>query len=173
MHGPGRYEHGRQMTERQCSYQQSRHYLVADTQIQTAIEYGMSHADGSGLGDQVTREQRQLHAAFALGDAVAHRRDTGSELAGGTMPSECRGETIRVVLERRMSREHLVVAGDDGDMRRAALADDYSLILVLGCQGVRQIGTAESIAWWACQCVGKTFKVALARLRRACLQVAG
>ncbi|MNC30215.1 hypothetical protein D3C75_784920 [compost metagenome] len=163
-HRPGRHEHRRQMTEAQRADQQTRDDLVAHAQVQAAVEDGVGQTDGGGLGDQVAGEQRKLHAGHALGDAVAHRRHPGSELCAGTVPGQGALELLGVVVQRLVRRQHVVVAGDDGDMRRAALAHDQLRIVRLRGERMSQIGAADLPARLASRSLVQTRQVARAAL---------
>ncbi|MCY1440906.1 hypothetical protein D9M71_572000 [compost metagenome] len=124
----------------------------------------MGQTDGGGLGDQVAGEQRKLHAGHALGDAVAHRRHPGSELRAGTVPGQRGLELLGVVVQRLVRRQHLVVAGDDGDMRRAALTHDQLRIVRLRGERMGQIGAADLPARLASRGLVQTRQVARAAL---------
>ena len=124
VHRPSRHEYGGQMAELQGADQQARDDLVAHPEIEGAIEDAMGQADGRGLGYQIAGEQRQLHARLALGDAIAHGRHPGGELRGGALLGQSLFKALGIVTQRRMGRKQVVVAGNDGDMRRTALLHD-------------------------------------------------
>ena len=44
--GPAGHEKGGQVAETECADQQTRHDLVADAQVQRAVEHVVAHADG-------------------------------------------------------------------------------------------------------------------------------
>ena len=66
---------------------QARHDLVADAQAQHAVEHVVRQRHRGRHRDHVAREQRQLHALGALGDAVAHRRHAAGDLRRGAEPA--------------------------------------------------------------------------------------
>ena len=68
------------MAEGQRRDHQPRHDLVADAEIDRGVEHVVRQADRGRHGDHVAREQRQLHAGLALGDAVAHGRHAAGDL---------------------------------------------------------------------------------------------
>ncbi|EEF93734.1 hypothetical protein CATMIT_01631, partial [Catenibacterium mitsuokai DSM 15897] len=72
-HRPGRHEDAWQVAEVQRADQQAGHDLVAHAQVQRRVEHVVRQRHRGGHGDHIAREQRQLHAFAALGDAVAHR----------------------------------------------------------------------------------------------------
>ncbi|MNM75596.1 hypothetical protein D3C81_873900 [compost metagenome] len=143
-HRPGRYEYRRQMTERQCADQQAWHDLVAHAQIDGGIEHVMAQADGRGLGNDVAREQRQLHAATALGDAVAHRRHGAGNLRGGADFARGLAHQFRVMLERLVCRQHVVVGGDDAQVGRHITAQPALVGRPAGSEGMRQVAAAQA-----------------------------
>ncbi len=121
-HRTAGHEHARQMTEAQRADQQARHDLVADAQVQRAIEHVVRQRHGGGHGDQVAREQRQLHARATLRHAIAHRRYAAGHLRGEACFARNFANQRRIALIRLMRREHVVVRGDDADVRRVAFA---------------------------------------------------
>ena len=79
-HRTGRNEEAGQMAEAQCADQQPGNDLVADAEIECRIEHVMGQGDRGRHGDDVARQERQLHSRQALGDAVAHGRDAAGDL---------------------------------------------------------------------------------------------
>ena len=75
--------------------------------------------DGRRHGDHVAREQRQLHARLALGDAVAHGRHAAGHLGDAAGLARRLLMSCRIGLERLMRRQHVVVGGDDAEVRHA------------------------------------------------------
>ena len=73
----------------------------------------------AAMRDHVAREQRQLHAGLALGDAVAHRRHAARDL--GRAADRARGVADQrgIGLVGLMRRQHVVVGGDDAEVARA------------------------------------------------------
>ena len=131
------------MTEMQGADQKTRHDLVAYAQVQAAIEHTMGEADGRGLGNQVAGKQRQLHPRLALGNAIAHGRHPGGKLCTGAVSGQRLLELLGIVAQRRMGREQVVVTGNDGNVRRTALAHDQPRLLGLRRQRVGQVGAAQ------------------------------
>jgi hypothetical protein len=99
-------------------------------------------ATAVALRDHVAREQRQLHARPALGDAVAHRRHAAGDLRGGAQGA-CRGaDARRIVLEGLVRRKHVVVGADDAQVRHHAVAQRLAVPGHAG-EAVREVGAAE------------------------------
>ena len=98
--------------------QQARHDLVAHAQHQRAVEHVVRQGDRGGHRDHVARIQAQLHARRALRDAVAHGRHAAGDLGRGAEPARLGLDQVRVVLQRRVGRQHVVVGGDDADVGR-------------------------------------------------------
>ena len=121
-HRPGGQEDRRQMAERQRADQQAGHDLVADAKKHRRVEHLVRQRDAGRQRDDVAREQRQLHARFALGDAVAHRRHAAGDLRRRADLARRRADQLGKPLERLMGGEHVVIGGDDGEVRPAALA---------------------------------------------------
>jgi hypothetical protein len=124
--------------------------------------------DGRGHGDDVAREQRQLHARTALGDAVAHGRHAAGELGGG--PDLARGDLDQrgIFFQRLVGRQHVVIGRDDRHRRLLLLAQ---LQLVVGREGgetVRQVRARQRAALHALDARGVQMgQVSLARMPAA------
>jgi len=157
----------------QGTNQQARHDLVADAQVQAAVKNPVGQANGRGLGNQIAGKQRQLHPRLALGNAIAHGRHPGGELRRGPHLGQCHFQLIGIILVRRMGREQVVVAGDDGDMRRAALLDDQARRIRLGRQGMGQVRATQALARLVLGSLPHARQVALPMGRRALLQRGG
>jgi hypothetical protein len=114
----------------------------------------MRQRNGRALGDVVAREQAQFHPRLALRHAVAHRRHAAGNLHRRTELAGLVADQRRETLIRLVCREHVVVRGHDGDVRRT-LGDD--LQLVVGRQCSHRMGD-----------VGAAHPVAAARPRRQC-----
>ncbi|MCY1537169.1 hypothetical protein D9M68_726570 [compost metagenome] len=104
----------------------------------------MRQRDGRAHGNRIAREQRQLHAGIALRDAIAHRRHAARHLRH--RPHRARGfaDHAGVALIGLVRRQHVVVRGDDAEVRRMV---DAQLQLVVGWQrgeAVRQVGTGQA-----------------------------
>ena len=69
--------------------------------------------------DHVAAEQRQVHARLALGDAVAHRRNAARDLRRRADLAREDLHLLGVAAVGLMRRQHVVVGGDDADVRAA------------------------------------------------------
>ena len=142
------------MTKLQRTNQEAWHDLVAHTEHQRAGEHIVTQRYRRAHGNHVARKQAQLHAGLALRDAVAHGGHATSHLHGGTLSACLRLEQIRVMRERCMSRKHVVVGGDDANVRRLL---SHHPQLVIGWQGgkrMRHIGTTQPLSTRRAPCVG-------------------
>ena len=104
------------MTKAQRAHQQPRHYLVADAQAQGGIEHVVGQGNGRAHGDHVTADQRQLHARLALGDAIAHGRDTTGHLTGGTEGAQSFADLRGEGLIGLVRGEHVVIGRHHADV---------------------------------------------------------
>ncbi|MNI38500.1 hypothetical protein D3C73_926440 [compost metagenome] len=145
-HRAGRHEHRRQMAKGEGADQQARHDLVAHTEVHGGIEHVVAEPDRGGLGNDIAREQRQLHAATALGDAVAHRRHGTGNLCGRAQFASHRTDLFGIGLERLMRRQHVVVGGDDAQIGRHAAAQAALVGATAGGETVGKIAAAEAAA---------------------------
>ncbi len=146
-HGTGRHEERGQVAEAQGPGKQAGHNLVADAKTEHAIEHVMAEPDGRGLGDQVPREQRELHARLALGNAVAHGGHPGGKLGHMACPGHRAPDLLREVPVGLVCREHLVVGRDDAEVGAAlGLAQDQLVGGRFGRHHMRQVGTAHGLA---------------------------
>ncbi|MGZ2450760.1 hypothetical protein ACVIRO_003514 [Rhizobium ruizarguesonis] len=68
-------------------------------------------------------EQRELHARLSLGDAVAHRRHAASHLRHAACLGGCLTDDRRIGLEWLVSREHVVIGGDDAEIGDAVAGE--------------------------------------------------
>ena len=143
-HRPCGDEDRGQMTEGQGAHQQSRHDLVADTQAQRRIEHVVRQGDGSGHRNHVAAEERQLHACLALCDTVAHCRHAACELCDRTGFAGSEFEQCRIALERLMGREHVVIGGDDRQVRPAQLFQCLLVGRIRGRKTMRKVRTGEA-----------------------------
>ncbi len=116
-HRPGRQKHRRQMAERQRADQEAGHDLVADAEIDRRVEHLMGERHRRRQRNHVAREQRQLHARLALGDAVAHRGNAARHLGRSPRLARRALDQLGKTLERLMGGEHVVVCGDDRQIR--------------------------------------------------------
>ena len=136
-HRAGGHEDRRQVAEAQRRDHQARHDLVADAQVQAGVEHVVRQGHRGRKRDDVAREQAQLHARLALGDAVAHRRYAAGDLRGGAGLAREAPDQVRIALVRLVRREHVVVGGDDADVGGGIAAQ---LGLVAGAAGGEAVG---------------------------------
>ena len=94
------------------------HDLVADAEEHRRVEHVVRQADRGGHGDGVAREQRQLHAGLALGDPVAHRRHAAGDLGDAARGARRFLDQVGEAAIGLVRREHVVIGGDDADIRR-------------------------------------------------------
>ncbi len=142
-HRAGRDEHRRHMAEGKRRDQQARHDLVADAEIDRGVEHVVRHADGRGHGDGVAREQRQLHAGLALGDAVAHRRHAARHL-GDAAGGACRlADQLGIGLVGLVRREHVVVGGDDAEIGHHVALQRRLVLDAAGGEAMREVAAGE------------------------------
>ena len=118
-HRPRWREDHRQMPERQRPDHQPRHDLVARAQHQRRIERIMRQRHGRAQRNHIAREQRQLHPRPPLRDTIAHRRRAPGHLRRRAYFPRRILDDVRIVLERLMRAQHVVIAGHDADVRRA------------------------------------------------------
>ncbi len=144
-HRPGGHEHTRQVAEVQRADQEAGHDLVADAEQQGSVEHVVRERDRRAHGDRVAREQAQLHARAALGDAVAHRRHATGDLRRRTEPMRGVADHAWKALVGLVRRQHVVVGGDDADVRRL-LGNDAQLVGRRQRRGgMREVGAAHVI----------------------------
>jgi hypothetical protein len=142
-HGAGGHEDRRQMAEGERRHHETRHDLVADAEVERAIEHVVRERDRGGERDHVAREQRQLHAGAALGDAIAHRRHAARELGDPARPAHRLLDQGRETLERLVRREHVVVGRDDCDVRPGIARERLLVVAVAGGKAVREVAAGE------------------------------
>ena len=105
----------------------------------------MAERYGRGHGDGVAREQAQFHTLKALRHAVAHRWHATGHLGRGTLFAGLGLDQVRVMLQRRVGRQQVVVGGDDANIGRLL---GHHLELVCPGQrgkGVRHIGATHAL----------------------------
>ena len=105
----------------------------------------MRQRDRGRQRDHVAAEQRQLHAGAALRDAVAHGGHAAGHLRGGAGHARRGADHLGIRLVRPMRRQHVVVRGDDADVRNDGL---LQLRLVYARRGhdVREVGAGQLAA---------------------------
>ena len=134
------------MAEGQRTDQQAGHDLVAHAEVDGAVEHIVAEPDRGRLRDHIAREQRQFHATAALGDAVAHRRHTAGHLCRSTELAGDLADLLGIGLERLVRREHVVVGGDDAQVRRHAAAQAALVGAATGGESVGEVAAAQAAA---------------------------
>ena len=102
----------------------------------------MAERDGGRQRDRVAAEQRQLHAALALGHPVAHRRHPARDLRRRADLAREELHLLGVAAIGLMRRQHVVVGGDDADVRGPAVADRV-LVLARRGKAMREIAAGQ------------------------------
>ena len=133
------------MAEAQRADQQAGHDLVADAEQRRRVEHAVAERDRRAHRDHVAAEQRQVHARLALGHAVAHRRNSARDLRGRADLARENLHLLGVAAVGLMRRQHVVVGGDDADIRAGEVADRL-LVLARRGEAVREIAAAEARA---------------------------
>ena len=142
-HRACRHEDRRQVAERQRADHEAGHDLVADAEIDRGVERLVRERHRRRQRDHVAREQRQLHARLALGDAVAHGRHAARDLRRGACGAGRAADHLRVGLVGLMGGEHVVIGGDDAEVGRAPHREPRLVVRRRGGEGVRLVGAAE------------------------------
>ncbi len=117
-HRPRRREDHRQMPEAERADHQTRHDLVARPQHQRCVERIVRQRHRRAHRDHIAREQRQLHSRPPLSHAIAHGRHAARHLRRRARLPRRVLDDVGIVLERLVRAQHVVVAGDDADIRR-------------------------------------------------------
>ena len=152
-HGPRRHKHRGQMAKVQSADKKAGNNLVAHAQHQRAVEHIVAERHGGGHSNRIAREQAQFHASRALGHAIAHRGHAPGDLRGRAPLAGLVLDDVRVMLQRRVGREHVVVGVDDGDIGRP-LAHHLHLVQGTGAalvgglhggKGMRHIGATHAL----------------------------
>jgi hypothetical protein len=148
-HRARRHEQEGQVTEARRADEQARDDLVADAEQQSGVECRVRQRRPPSTSAITSRENSDSSMpGMPLGDAVAHGRHPAGHLRGGAGLARGGANQRRVALERLVGREHVVVGGDDGEVRRAA-APQRGLVLARGREGVGEVGAGEPAAGWA------------------------
>ncbi len=117
----------RQPAKTQRGDDEPRNDLVADPEMQPGIESVVAERDRRSERDDIAGKQRQLHPVLALRDAVAHGRHAARDLRGGAHFARGGADDFGEMLKRRMGREHVVIGGDDTDIR-PGIAEQLHLV---------------------------------------------
>jgi hypothetical protein len=141
-HGAGRDEQRRQMAEAECGDEQAGDDLVADAQQGHGFEHGVAERDRRAERDGIAAQEREFHAALALGDAVAHGGNAAGDLGGGAGFTGVELYRLRVAAIGLMGGQHVVIGGDDADIGRVAAAQG-GLVGLGGGETMGEVGAAE------------------------------
>ncbi len=142
-HRPGRHEHGGQVTEGQCTDDESGHDLVADAEIDGGIEHIMRQADGGRHRNHFAGEQRQFHAREPLRDTIAHGGHAACNLRHSARFTRSLLDKLRKGFERLMRRQHVVIGGDDAEVRNLVAGQRRLVVRTAGGKSMREIGAAQ------------------------------
>ena len=138
------------------------HDLVADAEAQRGIEHAVRQGDARRHGDDVAAEERELHAGLALRHAIAHGGHAAGDLRGRAGRTRGRANEAREALVGLVRRQHVVIGGDDGEIRPAQILQCLLVGRGGGRESVRQVGAGEALA-----------RRLAAALRRHALEVRG
>ena len=97
------------MPERKRPDQKAWHDLVADAEVDRRVEHVVRQRDRGRERNHVAGEERKLHSPFALGHAVAHRRDAARDLRGAADRPRRLFDKVGKPGEGLMGRQHVVV----------------------------------------------------------------
>ncbi len=145
-HGAAGDEDGGEMAEGERADDEAGDDLVADAEVDGGVEGLVRECDGGGEGDDVAGEEGELHAGFALGDAVAHGGDASGNLGDATGFAGSGADDLGEALVGLMSGEHVVVGGDDGDVAGGTFAENGFIVRCAGSESVGLIGAAQALA---------------------------
>ena len=154
-HGAGGHKHGGQMPELHRAHEQAGHDFVAHTEHERGIKHLVRQGHGGGQGNDVAREQRELHARVPLGDAVAHGGHAASHLGTRAHAPSRRAQELGVMLKGLVGREHVVVRGDDAHVGGAFGVDLEFVAGAQGRGGVRHVGATHACALGADCALGR------------------
>ena len=132
------------MTERKRSEQQTRHDLVANAEQHGSVVKIMRQRDSRRHCDDIAGEQRKFHPRLALRHAVAHGGDASGKLRHSSVSPDFVLDDGRIVSQRLVRREHVVVGRNDPDhWYRFA---DHPQLVAARKRGVamRQVGRAQA-----------------------------
>ena len=144
------------MAKLQSAHEQTWHDFVAHTQKQSCVKHVVRQAHGRGQGNHIAREQRQLHAVFALGHTIAHGGHATSHLRGSARCPCGRANFFRVMLVGLVSREHVVVGRDHAQIGLTFLAQHQFVVgrhgrVGMGCIGASHAAAVGSRLFGLCQ----------------------
>ena len=142
-HRPGRHEDGRQVPEGGGADEQAGHNLVADAQQHRGVKGIVGQRHRRGHGDDIAREERQLHAGAALRDAITHGGHAAGVLGRGPNLAGRLTQDVGEPLIGLMGREHVVVGRDDGYVGRGRIAHLLLVAVGRGGEGVGPVGAGE------------------------------
>ena len=131
------------MPEAQGRHRQSGHDLVADPEIERAIEHVVAERHGCRQRDDVARKQGQFHAGLTLSDAIAHGGDAARELSHSSAFVNRLLDDGRKALEGLMRAQHIVVGGDDRNVDLRATAERLLVVHVASGKAVGEVAAGE------------------------------
>ena len=144
-HRAARDEDRRQMAEAKRADQHARHDLIANPEQQRALEHRVAERHSRRQRDRVAAEQRQFHAHLALGHAVAHGGNAARDLGGRAHLARGDFDLLRIAGVGRVRGQHVVIGGDDADVRTGKAADSR-LVLARARETVREVAAAHRVA---------------------------
>lgn len=105
-----------EMTEGESPNQQAGNDLIANAKEHCCIKHAMGQTNGSRHGNQVSREQGEVHCGLALRDTITHSRYAASDLCCCLHLPNNFPNDLRVVLIGLVRGEHVIVGGDDAQI---------------------------------------------------------
>ncbi len=136
------HENCRQVAKAQRAHQQAGDDLVADAEQRDPIVHRMAERDRGRQGNRVAAEQRQFHAGFALRHAVAHGRRAAGDLRRGADFARPDLHAFGIAVIGLMRRQHVVVGGDNTQVRALGCHDGRLVFLGPG-KGVGEVGAGQ------------------------------
>ena len=109
----------------------------------TASNMSCDSAIAGREGDDVAREQRQLHAGAPLRHAVAHGGHAARDLRNAARLARGLLENRRERLIGLMRRQHVVIGGDDGEIGHDIGAQFRLVVDAAGGEAMGEIGATE------------------------------
>ena len=141
-HRSARHQKHRQMAEAERTDQQPGDDLVADPEEGCGVEHAVAERNRSAHCDDISAEQRQVHARLSLRHSVAHRRNCARDLCGCCdLPSE-NLHLLWISAVRLMRGEHVIEGRDYPDIRSGKIADRV-LVFSGRREAVREIAAGQ------------------------------
>jgi len=120
--------------------------LSADAEKDGGVEHVVGEPDRCGERDGVAREEGQLHADLALGDAVAHCRHAAGNLGRAAGGARGCADDLGEALVRLVRREHVVVGGDDREVGRHIAAERGLVVHGTAGKAMGEVGAGQAPA---------------------------